>query len=90
MSQKEREAFLIDALHHLDQTDQEKLVAFATELWGDATARPMVKGASLSDLRDVIGILPHEDAEEMRAIIEEGCENIDPNWNSPSPFDQAQ
>jgi hypothetical protein len=72
MSLKEREAFLIDALHHLDQTDQEKLVAFATSLWGDAPKTlSQPQGIRLDELRDLIGILPNEDAEEMRRIIEE-------------------
>ncbi|HZK75413.1 MAG TPA: hypothetical protein VFD13_00770 [Candidatus Kapabacteria bacterium] len=82
---KEREAVLLQAFHKMDETDQEQLVALATSLWGNPSAKKEVHASNYSSIAPFFGTLPDEDAREMIAIIEEGCERVDPEtWERPN------
>jgi hypothetical protein len=76
MSSKDRELTLLETFRNLEPTDQEKLVAFASDLW--SKERSQSRKTDLQRIKESLQGLPAFDAEEMQRIIEEGCEHIDP------------
>ena len=64
---------LLEQLDKLPLPKQQRVVEFAKSL-----TEP-VPSASGRDFLELCGILPPEDAEEMRRTIEEECERIDPD-----------
>lgn len=68
-------AELMKALEQLSQPQQNTVLNFARLL----STSPTPKGTKGVDLLKFAGTLPAEDAEEMRAAIEEEFERIDPN-----------
>ena len=79
MSMKERETVLLEALHSMEEIDQEKLVAFASMLWKDRSST-----GDLERIKESLRGLPPFDAEEIERIIEEGCERVYPEeWEPP-------
>jgi hypothetical protein len=65
---------LLRKLDRLGRDDQLRLLEFARSL---ESGQP--RGTSGKDLMHLAGILPKEDAEEMMRIIEEECEQVDPD-----------
>ncbi len=61
-------------LERLRPDQQDRVVDFARQL-----AQPSNGGAPAGQLEDLFGILPDEDAEEMRRIIEAEFEQADPD-----------
>lgn len=44
----------------------------------DLLASPLPRGASVEDLLTIAGTLDDESARQMREVIEDGCEQVDP------------
>ncbi len=68
---------LLSYLGRLGADDQARVVDFARSLADPS--RPKKIGVPGKDLLKFAGTIPHEDLEEMKQIIEEGCERIDLN-----------
>jgi hypothetical protein len=68
---------LLTYLGQLGQEDQARVVDFARTLTG--AARPRVRGVPGKELAKIAGCIGTDDAMEMMAAIEEGCEQIDAN-----------
>jgi len=67
------QAELLKELERLSETNQKLVLGYARSL--PPLQRP--QGTKGSELLKFAGSLSPEDAEEMRAAIEEGCERID-------------
>lgn len=61
-------------VRRLAEPQQQLVLDFARSL-GEPRAK--TEGVKISDLTHLIGLFSHEDLAEMKAAIEEGCENID-------------
>ena len=67
---------LLSYLGQMPADDQARVVDFARTL---ATVPKRKKGVPGKELLRFAGTIPHEDLEEMKRAIEEGCEQIDLN-----------
>jgi hypothetical protein len=68
---------LLNYLGQLGSEDQAKVVDFARTLAGTSKAEEI--GIPGKDLLRIVGMIPHDDLMEMKRVIEEDCERIDPN-----------
>jgi hypothetical protein len=66
---------LLGYLGQLGQADQARVVDFARTLKDGA--KPRIRGVPGTELAKFAGCISQEDAQEMIAAIEEGCEQID-------------
>jgi hypothetical protein len=66
---------LLTCVGQLPPVDQARVIAFARTL-ADNSERP-IRGVPGKELLKFAGCISHEDAMEMMAAIEEGCEQID-------------
>lgn len=73
MSGEARKLHLIEALL---KVDDEKVLSNLEELLSE---KPMTSLEPKKSFKDFAGILTHEEALEMKRVIEESCEQIDPN-----------
>jgi len=67
-------AEVVEKLTHLPEDVQRKVLHYV-----DALAAARARGVPGKDLLKFAGIISKEDAEEMRAAIEAGCEQVDLN-----------
>ena len=65
---------LLSYLGQLGSNDQARVVDFARTLAGPSPQQKI--GIPGKQLLKFAGTIPHEDCEEMKRIIEEGCERI--------------
>ena len=72
MSQAEIQHQLYEEIDKLSAAEQMRLLATARELRSESP-----KGTPWSQIKHLAGTLPDEDAQEIMAAIDEGCENID-------------
>jgi hypothetical protein len=72
MTHAEIQHQLYEEIDKLSAAEQLRLLATAREL---RSVTP--KGTPWSEIKHLAGTLPDEDAREIMAAIEEGCENID-------------
>jgi len=68
---------LLNYLGQLGSDDQAKVVDFARTLAGTSKAKKL--GVPGKELLKFAGTIPHDDLMEMKRVIEEDCERIDPN-----------
>jgi hypothetical protein len=66
---------LKEEIDRLNPEQQQRLLEIARGL-KSSTLPP---GTTWEEIREFTGTISHEDAEDMRRAIEEGCENIDYN-----------
>jgi hypothetical protein len=72
MTQTEIQHQLYDEIDKLSATEQLRLLAAAREM-----KSVRLEGTPWSKIKHLAGTMPDEDAEEIIAAIEEGCETID-------------
>jgi hypothetical protein len=65
---------LLGYMGQLGSGDQAKVVSLARTL-----AQSARRGTPGKELMRAIGIIPHDDLEDMKRVIEEECERIDAN-----------
>jgi hypothetical protein len=65
---------LEEEIDHLAPEQQQRLLEVARSM---IQKKELPQGTPWSELKHLAGILPDEDAAEIMAAIEEGCENID-------------
>lgn len=68
---------LLTYLGQLGHEDQARVVEFARGLTG--ASKSPIRGVPGKELLKFAGTISHEDAVEMMAAIEEGCEQVDAN-----------
>jgi hypothetical protein len=66
---------LLAYLGQLGHEDQVRVVDFARTLTGSSGRK--IRGVPGKELLRIIGLIPHEDLEEMKQSIEDACERID-------------
>jgi len=72
MTHAEIQHQLYEEIDKLSSAEQIRLIAAAREI-----RRELPKGMPWEEMKRFVGTLPDEDAAEIIAAIEEGCENID-------------